>query len=438
MYSISATDNKICYTDDIEKVSIEIPEESFAGLTGNSYMSAVDEEEYKKCICSPFKGKRLRDIAFDRNAKNACIIVSDATRNVPTKKVSGIIIKELQDSGIELSDIHFFVALGVHREATEEEMMTIIGEDLYSQVTIENHTPYESDNLINIGKTSFGTPVKVNKRAYECDIHISIGKVEPHEFAGFSGGRKSVLPGISSEETIISNHSVKMISSEKAVPGSMDGNPVSDDMIEAAELFRLDFCVNFVQNSQNETSALFSGPMLESHLSAVAYLRRYCKNIFTKPDIIVTTPGSPLNIDFYQSLKALIALTDVLDSSITVAFYCECREGINSPDMMKPFNDTSSLDGVFEYLTNNYKIQMDHSLLLTKILKKNVNIVVYSPNILKSDISKLHMTPSDSVEDMINKAIRICGKENPRILFYPQSQKSLPELSFTENNDNEN
>ncbi len=431
MYSISIADNKVHYKDEVEKISIEIPEVCFAGVTGNSDITAINEKEFLNSIYNPLGGKRLKDIVLERNAKSACIIVSDATRNVPTQSAAEIIVKELTDGGITLSDILFIVALGVHREATEEEMLKIIGPELYSKMRIENHTPFDSSNLINLGITSFGTPVEVNKRAYECDIHVSIGKVEPHEFAGFSGGRKSVLPGISSEKTILTNHSVKMISSEKAVPGCLEGNPVSNDMIETAEFFRLDFCVNFVQNSVNQTAAVFSGPMLLSHKTAVNYLRKYCKNSFKKPDIIVTTPGSPLNIDFYQSVKALIALTDILDDSITVALYCECREGINSPDMMKPFEQSPSLEGVIDYLKDNYRIQMDHSLLLSKILKKNVNIVVYSPNISKSEIEKLHMIPAENVNDMINKAVDLSAKDNPKILFYPQSQKSLPELSET-------
>ncbi len=153
--------------------------------------------------------KRLRDIAADNKALSACVIVSDATRKMPTDKAAEVIVKELQDAGIALSEILFVVALGVHRDATEEEMRELIGDELYSKVRIENHRPYDKDNLIRLGNTGYGTPVIVNKRAYECDIHVSIGKVEPHEFAGFSGGRKSVLPGISSEETIILNHSVE-------------------------------------------------------------------------------------------------------------------------------------------------------------------------------------------------------------------------------------
>ena len=124
---------------------------------------------------------------------------------VATAPMARVAVDELVKGGIELENITFFVAIGVHRPATEDEMRCALGE-LYGKVECVNHTPFDKDNLIYLGDSSNGTPVTVNRRAYECDVHVQIGKVEPHEFAGFSGGRKSVLPGISSEETIRINH----------------------------------------------------------------------------------------------------------------------------------------------------------------------------------------------------------------------------------------
>ena len=118
----------------------------------NSDISAIDDKKLRNSICSPVSGKRLRDIAADNKAVSACVIVSDATRKMPTDKAAEVIVKELQDAGIALSEILFVVALGVHRDATEEEMRELIGDELYSKVRIENHTPYDKDNLIRLGK----------------------------------------------------------------------------------------------------------------------------------------------------------------------------------------------------------------------------------------------------------------------------------------------
>ncbi len=428
MYRVSLINDKACFKDEHEKIQISIPKAYYMGMASIEDISPLQEAQFIERVLKPVSGKRLKDMAIEKDAKSACILVSDATRNVPTAKAAELLVNELLESGITIEKILFIVAIGVHRDATPEEMREILGENLFGKVTIENHTPFTTENLIFLGTTSFDTPVEVNKRAYECDLHISIGKVEPHEFAGFSGGRKSVLPGISSERTIQYNHSTKMLYSSKAVPGNLEGNPIHMDMVETAKLFRIDYTVNFVLNSQNKTTAVFSGPMLESHQAAVEYLKEYCGVRFEKPDIIITTPGAPLNIDFYQSLKPLIALTDILDETIAVALYCECREGVNSPDMLKPFYYSNDLDEMMEYIIRNYKIQMDHALLMSKIFKKNVDIVVYSPNVSNSDIDKMYMIPADGIEDMMRITIEKSGKENPKILFYPQAQRSIPEL----------
>lgn len=427
MYKLIESQEDMIYVDSVENVKIKVPKTQCNGLAQIKPMPAVsNEREYEMSIMEPQFGVGIRELSKDRNAKSACVLISDATRKVPTSKVAGYIVRELCKGGVPIENIIFIVAIGVHRVATNVEMREMLGEELYGKVKIENHTPYDYDNLVNLGCTSLLTPIEVNKKAYECDIHISIGKVEPHEFAGFSGGRKSVLPGISSEKTIMANHAPKMLSMDNSVPGSIDENPIHKDMLETAEKFRLDFVVNFVINHNNEVSKIFCGSLKESHLAAVEYLRGYCNVEFEKADVIVTTPGNPLNIDFYQSLKPIIAMTDILDSDTIVALYCNCKEGINSEDMMKPFRNCKYVDEIIDYATKNYKIQMDHALLLSKVIKKNVKMLVYSPNVKAEDIESMYMIPCKSIDEMMSKAIELSGKENPKILFYPQAQRSLP------------
>jgi nickel-dependent lactate racemase len=371
-------------------------------------------------------GETITEMAKRKNAKSACVLVSDATRNVPNSLVAGLVVKALTDGGVPLSGIRFFVALGVHRDATEAEMRGMLGESLWGKVSIENHTPYDKSNLIYLGTTACGTPVEVNKRAWECDLHLSIGKVEPHEFAGFSGGRKSVLPGISSERTILSNHSPRMLYCEGSIPGALEGNPIHQDMVETANLFRLDYTISFVLNCEGEPAAVFGGSMLQSHAAAVKFSREYIDVLVGHPDIIVTTPGSPLNIDFYQSLKPLIALTGAVDEHTTIALYCACPEGINSEDMMVPFRATDSLEEMVHFVVNHYRIQMDHALLLSKILKKRVKLLAWSPNVAEQDLKRMYFIPCTGASDLMKKAYEACGKEHPRVLFFPQAQKSLP------------
>ncbi len=256
------------YTDPENRMCCTMPAKWRAELCGTKHLDAMEEEAARKAVIDPVSGKRLSVIAEEKGARTACVLISDATRAVPTAELAGYVIEELVRGGIKPPDVTFFVAIGVHRAATEEEFLEMLG-GLYGKVKIENHTPYDRENLLFLGTTRRGTPVKVNKRAYECDLHIQIGKVEPHEFAGFSGGRKSVLPGISSEQTILVNHRPDMILDPKASIGILEGNPVHEDMLEAADMFGIDFAVNCVINSELRLSAVCSGTLWESHARAV-------------------------------------------------------------------------------------------------------------------------------------------------------------------------
>lgn len=429
MYRLESIEGTEKYIDQVLDVTFEVPQGWKGAYTQTPPLNPIEDEKIvEDAIKNPKFGLSLQEIVKKKQAKNACVLVSDATRAVPTSRQLRFVVEELVDAGMAYEDIHAFVAIGVHRDATEEEMKRMLG-DLYGKISIENHTPFDKDKLIYLGDTSTGTPVWVNKRAYECDLHIQIGKVEPHEFAGFSGGRKSVLPGISAEDTIIINHRPEMILHEKAAIGVLEGNPVHIDMVETAEWFGIDFAVNCILNNNLELSAVFAGELVPCHEAAIQSVREILGvTIEKQPEILVTTPGNPLDIDFYQTVKALIALTEVLNENTVVVLYCGCPEGVNSPDMLRAFGSSKDLEEVVAFTTENYKIQMDHVLLLSKIFRKNVKIVLCCPNVTDEEAEQMFMIPAHSPEEALQKAMELSGKEEGTILFYPRPQTGLPVL----------
>lgn len=430
MYGVTFTGNRALYKDTVEQVEISIPKADSLGMAGYKPIEPIgDQKTLIHALEHPVSGQGLIEIAVQKKAKSACILVSDASRNVPTGVIAPHLIDSLLRAGLHLDKILFIVATGVHRDATEAEMRSIMGEKYAGKITVINHTPSDPENLVYLGDTSFGTPVEVNHRAWQCDLHIAIGKAEPHEFAGYSGGRKSVLPGICSEKTILANHSPTMLYHANARPGILEGNPIHQDMLEAAAMFGLDFTVTMVVTDLMEPAALFCGGHVESHLAAVSYLRTFCQvTLSTRPDIIVTTPGRPLNLDFYQSIKPLIALGGVIDNETVIALYSGCPEGVQSDDMLLPFEQTGSLEEMVNYALNNYRIQMDHSLLVSKILQRCKKILVYSPHVAQDVISAMYMQPCTDPQHLVDTAYSVCGKSSPKVLFYPMPQKGLPTL----------
>lgn len=428
MYSVEATKENMLYKDSVENIDISLPKDNFLDLIQISEPSElIWPRDYIKSLQTPIGTNNLSKLS--KGVKKIVIIASDATRAVPTSKVLPLILDELFESGIKIEQITVVIALGVHRPATEDEMIKIIGEDYWGKLKIINHNAFDKNQLVYIGETSYGTPVEVNKIVYEADLRITIGKVEPHEFAGFSGGRKSVLPGISSERTIEINHRPEMLLKSGSSPGIMDHNPINEDMMESAKMLGIDFIVNFVVNREGNPIGIFCGDIVKAHYKAIDFMRSFCQiKLQEPPDIIVTTPGYPLNIDFYQSIKSLIAVSTIMDEGGIIILYTKCSEGVCSDDLLIPYEGTSTLEEVIENLLGKYRIQMDHALLLSKILLKKIKIITCSPNIDSEIFTQMYLEPAHSPQEALDKAMKEINKENPKVLFFPQPQRTLPVL----------
>ena len=431
MYTIEKQNGKVLYTDTEEKRSLLINEENFMGMFETENPEAVKAENIKSLVVDqPIGCEKLSEIVAKKNAKTACIIVSDATRGVPTAKVAPFILEELNKGGIKDENIVFVVALGVHRDATEDEMKVFVGEEIYSKYRMENHRPFDEEHLVYLGETSRKTPVKVNKTVYESDIVVTVGKVELHDMAGFSGGRKSILPGVSSEETIVINHRPEMMEHPCSYSGNLEGNPIHLDMLETAQMCGVDYTVNVVMNKDYEIAGIFAGELDAAHRKAAEFLKLNCNIALPeKPDVYVVCPGDPLNIDMYQGVKAIIALRPVADETSTVVLYGNFTEGINSTDFVEPFKMFEDLADVKKYVWDNYEIQMDHIIPIRDMLVKGVKFIVVSENVTEEEIKTLRMEKAETLQQAVDMAIaEKDGKA--RVAICPQSYRgiiSIPE-----------
>jgi len=425
-YNIFEKKNVITFVDQYEKVMIDIKKDYFDRLLRIKEPEKINwPDDFINSIKNPINSKPLHEIAS--GAKKIVVIISDATRGVPTNLVFPFVVEELGKAGIGLNQISVVVALGVHRKATADEMRNMIGEKYIDKIDIFNHNPYDREYLVNLGETKYGTPVEINKLVFNADFRIAIGKVEPHEFAGFSGGRKTILPGISSETSIKINHRPEMLMKSESRPGRLYDNVIHLDMLEAAKLLKIDFNINFVLDSEGNTIGLFSGDIFDAHQEAVRFLKSFCEvKIKKNPDIIITTPGYPLNIDFYQSIKPLIALEPVCTKDTVIILYSSCPEGLNSPDMLWPFQNSTNIKEVIDKLKRNYKIQMDHALLLTKIINKGIHLIVYAPNVDSELLKMMYLEPTSGLQHGLNEAYKKINKKDASVLIYPQAQRTLP------------
>ncbi|NLV23518.1 MAG: nickel-dependent lactate racemase [Deltaproteobacteria bacterium] len=428
MYSFVRENGTATYRDDRENVSISAPAANCLGLIEIREPPVLSwPEDFRAAFARPQGTPSLRRLA--QGAKNVAVIVSDSTRGVPTSAVIPMVLEELAAAGITPKGVTFVVATGVHRPATCEEIREIVGSDLADEVDVINHDPWAREKLTWLGETSYGTPVEINKTVFEADLRIIIGKVEPHEFAGFSGGRKSILPGVASERAIQFNHRPEMLLSSHACPGQLERNPIHLDMVEAAEMLGVQFTVNLVLNQAGEPIGIFTGALQDAHQAAVRFMRTFCQvSLKEPPDVVVTTPGWPLNIDFYQSIKPLIALAPVMAAGGALVLYSSCRDGLGTKDMLVPFAGARTTEDVVGHLRTNYKIQMDHALLLAKILQKEIHVIVAAPSVDSAVLGKMFLTAAPTPQEALQRAMEMVRKPKPSILFFPQPQRALTVL----------
>ena len=294
----------------------------------------------RRLLCHPTSGPPLRDIV--RAGETVAVAVSDATRLwFPTREFLPTIIAELRECGVRDEDIRILVAVGTHRRATEQDMVAIVGEEVAAAFSVTNHDCDDQAGLVHLGATSRGTPVWVNRTAMEADRLILTGAVTFHNLAGFSGGPKSILPGLSSRETVQTNHLQFLLPERGAgfdpavCSANLTGNPIHEDMLEAARLAAPDFVFNVTVNSQGRIAAMFAGELAETHRAASRWQLETFAVPFAEPaDLVLASCGGvPRDMNLYQAYKGMRSAMRVVRPGGLVVLYAECPEGTGNAEM---------------------------------------------------------------------------------------------------------
>lgn len=259
----------------------------------------------REALNNPIGSQPLHELAAGK--KTCTIIISDHTRPVPSRDILPPMLSELRKGNPDIA-VTLLVATGFHRPTTTAELEAKLGTEIAENEKIVVHDAFDPDSNVQIGILPSGAPLVIDRVAVETDLLISEGFIEPHFFAGFSGGRKSVLPGVCDKTTVLGNHCGEFIASPYARTGILEGNPLHRDMVAAAELAKLAFIVNVVINDDKKTVAAFAGDFREAHAAGVAFLRPYCEVRSIPGDIVITSNGgAPLDQNIYQSVKGLTA-----------------------------------------------------------------------------------------------------------------------------------
>ncbi len=258
------------------------------------------------------------------------IVHTDITRATPNDRILPVLLQELLDAGVPPAQITLINALGTHRPQTAAELRTMLGDWVYSRFRCVQHDAFDDSLLVDLGTTSFGHPVRVHHLLVESDLRILTGFIEPHFFAGFSGGPKGVLPSLAGFESVLSNHSRAMIAHPRATWGNLEGNPIWQEMREVALKLPDTFLLNVTMNARKEITGVFAGDLIAAHDAGCRFVRDHSMVAVTTPyDLVIAcNSGYPLDQNLYQSVKGMSAASQIVRQGGTIIMAAECADGI--------------------------------------------------------------------------------------------------------------
>lgn len=373
-----------------------------AGADGGAIVRAAMDST----IGSP----KLRELAVGK--KNAVLIISDHTRPVPSKDIVPFMLEELRAGNPDI-EITMLVATGCHRGTTPEELVHKLGEDIVSREHIVVHD-CDSSPLTDLGPLPSGARLVVNSLVAQAELVVSEGFIEPHFFAGYSGGRKSILPGVCSRVTVLGNHCADFIDDPKARMGVIDGNPINRDMERAARMAKLAYIVNVVVNEAHEVVAAFAGDPIEAHHAGCAYLARYCEvEQKQKADIVITSNGgAPLDQNAYQAVKGLTTAADAAADGAALIICAECADGIGGDSFYKALSECA---GPTELLEEIRRVPMDETVpdqwqyqILARILEKH-HVYFVARKEMEEAVNAMKMEYAPSLEEAYARARALKG-----------------------------
>lgn len=383
-----------------------------------------EKELVEEALQNPIGTPRLRELA--KGKKKVVLVTSDHTRAVPSKLTLPILLKEIRQGNPD-ADITILIATGLHRPTTEAEQRRMFGDEIVDNEKIAINKAFEQDDFDFVCPLPSGAELWVNKLALDCDLLITEGFIEPHFFAGFSGGRKSILPGICNAATVNENHSYKAISSPYSTTGVLEHNPIHEDMIYAARKVNVQFILNVALNGEKKVVAAFAGDLEQAHAEGVKFVRELAQCPSITGDIVITSNGGyPLDQNLYQSPKAVATAEACCKDGGVIIMCASCFDGMGGTNFEKLIVK-GTVDEIDAYLS---KIPPKETIaeqwcaqIYSRILKKHKVILVTT--YLDHDlVRKANLIPASSPDEALEMAYGMMGKD-ARVVVIPDGVSVL-------------
>jgi lactate racemase len=372
-------------------------------------------------IRNPIRSKPLREML--KPGQKVCFIVNDPTRVANSEVFMPILLKELNQAGVPDENMFVIFAAGAHRELSEKEMTELVGPEVARRVKMYNSNAYDPEQFRYVGTTSRGNKVSFHKRVVEADHIVCTGSIVHHYFAGFGGGRKAMLPGVASYETICRNHALML--EPGAEIGKLQGNPVYEDQIEGVEFRRPSFLLNVVLNEKKELLKVFAGDYIQAHLVACDFVDQVYGTPISQPaDLVIATCGGyPKDINVYQLQKTMDNAWVAVREGGVVIILGECEEGVGSEQYLQWMEEYRTPEKIEEKTRCEFIVGGHKAYAVTRLMKKAQFILVSA---LNPDLARtLLFHPARDLAEALDIAYAKLGPD-PQILLMPQGSLTVP------------
>lgn len=405
-------------------VCVRVPARNLLGTIEPKEVPGVPDAkaEVERALKEPIGSKLLSEIS--KPESKVTIVVDDATRKAPSEKMLLPVLAELNAAGVKDENITVIFGCGTHRAVKPEEAQELLGEEALKRVKTVSHCCSAQD-MVYVGTTkTHGTKVHINRVFAEADVKVLLGDVNFHYYAGYGGGRKSILPAVCGSDTIQNNHALLLSASART--GNLEGNPVHVDMTEAARLAKVDFIVNIVENKKGEIVKAFAGDLEAAFLEATKLVDEMFRvTVDRRADIVVVSAGGhPADIDLYQAYKGLDNALDAVKRGGVIILVAECPEGHGNQVFYDWMTRLGDLKTVEREIKRNFVMGGHKAYYLLKAQQNHQIILVSSmPDYYATSIFKLKTTRA--VNDALNEALKLAGSAS-RVWAMPQGSHTLP------------
>jgi nickel-dependent lactate racemase len=413
-----------------EGLEINLPDYLNIDVLEPEYRKGLPDQAaaIKDALCRPIDSRPLREMV--KKSDTVCIAINDITRPMPYKIILPGLLQEF--GNIPDEQILLLNATGTHRPNTNAELIEMLGQDILSRYQIIQNDAGDRPSHKFVGTTKSGNEIWLHKAYLDCDIRILTGFIEPHFFAGFSGGGKAVMPGLALLETILANHSVKNIDHPKAVCGVTYGNPIWDDIQQAAALASPNFLLNLALNKDKEIAAVFAGDFHQAYQRGCEYVRKNATVRVEKPYNIVVTSNSgyPLDINLYQAVKGMSAAARIVAKGGSIVVAAECRDGIpDHGEYGRLLHQAESHHSLLQKIHEKDFTRQDmwqaqvHCMICQK-----ADVYFHSRNLSDEQIKRAFLRPCSNVEDTIGELLHKYGRD-ASICVLPNGPQTIPYIS---------